>query len=347
MDGQEATIVVVGAGVIGLTTAFEILRKGQTKVAIISEEFHNDLDSSTNYTSTRAGAHYRPFPSVTPADLRELHYKHRTQARFRELALKEPHCSIEFMPGIEYFSEPSEKVLNLDKGYTEETSKFEVLKQDQLPPGIKFGTRYETWCVNPVLYLDFLVRKLTLLGVVLHRKKLDSLKQVYDIIPNVKKIVNCTGKGLQYNGGYDKKSFGIRGQTLLVKSSCLLYNHLTITYQLPNQIWCFVIPRPLGGGLIIGGTKTDQTSKEPIALETEELLANGKKYFPEIFAEDFEIVKINVGFRPARVGGSLVGEDADHPDVLNAYGAAGMGYELSFGIAEQIASLVSGPLAKL
>ncbi|CAA7270242.1 unnamed protein product [Cyclocybe aegerita] len=59
-------VIVVGAGVIGLTTALCILEKGDYEVEIIAQTFPTD-PKSVNYTSHWAGAHY-----VSSAETRSL-----------------------------------------------------------------------------------------------------------------------------------------------------------------------------------------------------------------------------------------------------------------------------------
>ena len=78
----------------------------------------------------------------------------------------------------------------------------------------------------------------------------------------------------------------IRGQTLLIKpppspqkwnqSKCQ-YLDKTITYQLKDGSWSFVIHRPLNGGVILGGMKQIGDSFLGInESDTEQLIEMGK-----------------------------------------------------------------------
>ena len=81
--------------------------------------------------------------------------------------------------------------------------------------------------------------------------------------------------------------------------------------------------------------------------DTEQLIEMGKKYFPDLMTQDvnvnngkpfFEILRVNVGLRPARKTGlRLDVEQYDNKQyVINNYGAGGMGYELSYGAAIKV-----------
>jgi len=118
---------------------------------------------------------------------------------------------------------------------------------------------------------------------------------------------------------------------------------VTITRQNADGSWSFCIPRPLEGGTIIGGTKQPHNwNPNPSPEIRAQLLENASKWFP--FTPEsqgkFDVIRDIVGRRPAREGGvrieaEKVGMD-DYKTIVHAYGAAGRGYELSWGIAEDV-----------
>lgn len=118
---------------------------------------------------------------------------------------------------------------------------------------------------------------------------------------------------------------------------------MTITRQNADGSWSFCIPRPLEGGTIIGGTKQPHNwNHNPSPEIRAQLLENASKWFP--FTPEsqgkFDVIRDIVGRRPAREGGvrieaEKVGID-DYKTIVHAYGAAGRGYELSWGIAEDV-----------
>lgn len=180
-------------------------------------------------------------------------------------------------------------------------------------------------------------------NVKFEKKNFLSLKRVFEMNPDVI-LINATGKGLQYHGGYDNECYTIRGQTLLVRppKDCP-YLEKTITHQSKEGFWTFLIPRPLYGGVILGGTKQPNDSYRTARNEdTLAISSRAKTLFPGLFRNGvLDIISINVGFRPARNGGLRIEmEKVNDNVVIHAYGAGGMGYELSYGIGTKVKDIL-------
>lgn len=62
----------------------------------------------------------------------------------------------------------------------------------------------------------------------------------------IQAVINTTGRGLN-----DPDSFPSRGQFIIVSNQC----DKTISHHWANGSSTVIIPRPLGGGTVIGGTK--------------------------------------------------------------------------------------------
>lgn len=336
-------VVVVGAGVIGLSCALTLSEAGH-KVKVIAAHFPTDPLNS-RYTSPWAGAHYRPFPSHTEKDHEDAMLTRVTYDYFKKVAVEEPGSSVKWIEGIDLLEKKGIYGLSA-KGYYEDIDLLKELPRDQLPNGVEFGASYKTWVLNSPLYIQHLMRKLTFEhGVTFTRAEIISLKQVAQAYPG-HVVVNASGTGLQWEGGYDPDSFEIRGQTLLVRApkGCSYFDR-TITHQSDDGLWTFVIPRPLHGGIILGGTKQlNDYQSTPKEEDTKALIKRARTLFPELFIDgELDIRNINVGFRPARKGGMRVDvEKFAGTTVINAYGAGGMGYELSYGVGKKVEQLVAG-----
>jgi glycine/D-amino acid oxidase-like deaminating enzyme len=131
------------------------------------------------------------------------------------------------------------------------------------------------------------------------------------------------------------------GQTCIVANTATA----TITRQNADGTWTFVIPRPLHGGTIIGGTKEERDQESSPRPETRrKLLEAGAKAFPELLDADgkFRVIRDIVGRRPSRTGGMrLESEDLGNGRrVIHAYGAGGRGVEMSRGVAENVLDLI-------
>lgn len=130
----------------------------------------------------------------------------------------------------------------------------------------------------------------------------------------------------------------------------------TITAQNSDGSWSFVIPRGFNGGTVIGGTKDiNDWSLEPSLDTRRRILEAAKRIIPEscnqpVGVESAEVANVQViadivGRRPARDGGMRVETETrdsavGSQHVVHAYGAGGRGYELSWGIANEVQQLV-------
>lgn len=129
------------------------------------------------------------------------------------------------------------------------------------------------------------------------------------------------------------------GQTCVVANNC----PATVTRQNCDGSWTFCVPRGFSGGTVIGGTKEPNNwDTEPSEEVRRQLLDALARTYPSIRDENFRVVRDIVGRRPTRKGGIRL-EKEQHDErfsVIHAYGLGGRGYELSWGVAEQVARLL-------
>lgn len=306
-----------------------------------------------DYTSPWAGAHYRPIPGTTAQAKREASQGQRTYEQFKTLSASEPDAGIKFIEGIEYLENPPAEYL--DKDIVDNTychlDEFRVLDGSELPAGVRWGARYTTFVVNSPVYCAFLLRKIVSNGGRTKECTLSSLEEAFSLDSHVRAVVNCSGRGFG-----DPKSFIIRGmpcsclylgpkitvpgQTCLVQNPC----SMTLTRQNDDGSWSFCVPRPLGGGTIIGGTKQPNDWDPNPSPETRaKVLEDAARWFPFAGGErKFNVIRDIVGRRPAREGGMRIEAEkkAGNKFVFHAYGAGGRGFELSRGAAEDVGLLM-------
>ncbi|KFY03332.1 hypothetical protein O988_01563 [Pseudogymnoascus sp. VKM F-3808] len=361
-------IIVIGAGVLGLSCAFQLSKSGYA-VTIIARDLPADL--SVAYASPWAGAHFRPIPITTPAESIEHGFVTQTSSRFAALAANNPSAGIAFVRGVEYFDAPSAKYTDLDPamGFCT-SSQFRVLRPDELPGGgsgnIKWGCEYEAWVLNSPVYLAWLERHLQLEGVVILRRTLSAIEEAVSVAraelgkPDLEPlaVVNASGMGFA-----DPECFPSRGQFLLVSNPC----KETISHHWADGTSTVIIPRPLSGGTLIGGSKEEGNwSQEPCAKTTAAILKRVSELCPEMLTPPvnnpegpraLHLLKTNVGRRPMRRGGLRVekevltrvetGDDGLSTyrapmTVIHCYGAGGSGYKVSWGVASKVQDLISG-----
>ncbi|KAM0524104.1 hypothetical protein ACHAPE_001359 [Trichoderma viride] len=349
-----SSIVVIGAGVIGLSAALRLQQAGHS-VTIIAKDFPTPYEAANkraliNYSSQWAGAHNRWVLPTNPAEQREHGFSLTTYRHMEATMAKFPEAGITFMKGIEYFdvAPPVHGDLNEEKALELGLEEFKRLgKQDFPDDKVTYGYEYKTWCLNPMIYCSFLLRQFHILGGKIMSMELRGVNEAFLVksLPGVQVVVNCSGIGFN-----DAAMFPTRGQT------CLVSNPSAITYtrQYADGTWSFCIPRNFHGGTIIGGTKEpDNWDPEPSAETRARLLSNAAANHPALEADGpLQPLGDIVGRRPTRRGGTrLEREDIPAGDIkglqddaarsiVHAYGLGGRGYELSWGVAEEVLELV-------
>ncbi|KAK3383713.1 amino acid oxidase [Lasiosphaeria ovina] len=361
-------IVVIGAGVIGLSAAIALEEAGYD-VTIVARDFPGPAETfdglqHINFSSPWAGAHNRWVPPLPSGEgLREHRFALTTFARMRALAsaATEPTAhGITFMKGIEYVDAGAAVLADVYGPLTEARAQsadfampgFRLLGADDFPDArVAWGCEYDTWCVNPMVYCAFLLRRFVFRGGRVARRELRAVAEVF-ALPAVDAqvrrggvvdaVVNASGVGF---GGPEDGVFPTRGQTCLVANTC----DATVTRQHADGSWTFCVPRGFEGGTIVGGTKEpDSWDLLPSLAVRERLLHSMAATYPPILdgaaGGGFTVIRDVVGRRPTRKAGLrlegelLPGAAAAGGDgfVMHAYGLGGRGYELSWGVAEGV-----------
>jgi len=350
MSPANEPIVVIGAGVTGLSVA-NLLQSEypQTSITIIAAETPTTSSPSADYASMWAGAHYRPIPRSTPQLEEEWEMALRTAERMKQIANEVPEAGVGLMMGVEYLETLPDEVLALKTGdvYASPGDAFRVFGPTELPVGVQWGCEYQCYCINVPLYSRWLLDQFMSRGGRLIHHRLSRATEVFEVargkgIGKVSTVVNCSGR----NFDQDPKMQIIRGQTALVKQQ---YSK-TVTRQNRDGSWVFLIPRPQGGGTIVGGTKeTGDLETRPRPETRKKLLQRCVETFPDFVnsIEEFEVLKDNVGRRPWREGGYRIEIESTGPDsrIVHGYGAGGRGYELSWAAAERVVGLVKDCVA--
>jgi len=345
MAPSAPPLLVIGAGIFGLSTANALQDSFPDRdIHIIAAETPNTSLPTASYASMWAGAHYRPIPAGSPQLEAEMQLGWRTNEVMKRIARKSPESGVQIMQGVEYLERPPPENLILKTGdvVAGVDDGFRVFGKDELPEGAAWGCEYKAYCVNVPMYCSWLLGRFQKRGGKLIHRMLADAEGAFAAAEQggfgqAKTVVNCSGN----NFGLDPRMKVLRGQTVLVSNEY----HKTVTRQMADGTWAVLIPRPRGGGTIVGVSKEIGDMEEKPRPETSEtLLRNSIRYFPDFVAriEDFHILKENVGRRPWREGGLRmeVEEVPGARQIVHGYGAGGRGYELSWGVAEQLVKLV-------
>ncbi|KAK6389350.1 D-amino acid oxidase, partial [Oleoguttula sp. CCFEE 5521] len=165
-----ANIVVLGAGVSGLTTALLLARKGH-KVTIIAKHMPGDYD--IEYASPWAGANSLP---VAKPGSKAQQYETDTWHELEKLATNLPEAGVHLQNNHIYrrakdadsaVGDWFKELIREDAWFKDVLPNFRVLDKSELPPGIDSGTGFTSVCINTALYLPWLASQCLKLGATL------------------------------------------------------------------------------------------------------------------------------------------------------------------------------------
>jgi glycine/D-amino acid oxidase-like deaminating enzyme len=151
------------------------------------------------------------------------------------------------------------------------------------------------------------VKTLESLGGRLKRGSFDSLQSAIDQYKDADTLINCTALGSYYlKDVQDHAMYGLRGQTVVVRAPHIKHQ-LYKDVGFYDQFCTYIIPRG-DGTVVLGGTMDrGNNNTEPEPELTRAILENCYKLHPYLThhkgPDAFDIVSVNVGFRPGREGG--------------------------------------------
>ncbi|KAF7715988.1 Uncharacterized protein PECH_004587 [Penicillium ucsense] len=348
-------IVVVGAGVTGLTTALLLSKDSSNDVTVIAKHMPGDTD--IEYASPWAGASYLPFGAKGSQN---AEYEQATWPPLRDLAQNNPESGIHFQD-ITVQNRLKDQQTVTGKWAAELTSSspwfkdlmpnFRNLPADQLPPGIDNAQTFTSVCINPAIYLPWLVTQCMKGGCVLKRAVLSHIADAADAHHSGVKadvVVNCTGLGSRKLGGVtDGQVHPIRGQILMVRNDPGSMTTISGSDDGSEEV-AYIFPRAAGGGTIIGGTyQKDNWDPLPDPNFANRIMQRALKLDPRLVkpgqgVEGLDVIRHGVGLRPGRTDGVRIEKDqVNGVKIVHNYGHGGFGYQVSWSCAEKAARLVS------
>ncbi|KAL2153700.1 hypothetical protein VTH82DRAFT_4855 [Thermothelomyces myriococcoides] len=348
-----STIVVLGAGVSGLTCALLLAKQKGNAVTVVAKHMPGDYD--IEYTSPWAGA------NVLPMNLeKDSRWERRTWPEMRRLAAEVPEAGLHFQTARvlrrKVDVETGNKValadglFQLSPWYKEVMDNYRELPASELPPGIHSGAEFTSVCINTAIYLPWLVGQCARHGVVFRRAVLKHISEAASMSHSGRRadvVVNASGLlACRLGGVMDAKVQPARGQIVLVRNEAGGVMPTTSGCDDGADEVVYVMQRACGGGTILGGTYQKgnwEANPDPNtalrimkrAVETHPELTGGKGI------EALDVIRHGVGLRPWREGGVRIEKELiDGTWVVHNYGHAGWGYQGSYGCAERVVELV-------
>ncbi|KAJ5690396.1 hypothetical protein N7462_004788 [Penicillium macrosclerotiorum] len=368
-------IVVLGAGVSGLTTAYLLSQDPNNNVTVLAKHMPGDYD--IEYASPWAGANYMP---VGSEGSNHQAWERATWPALEEITLKYPEAGIQFLGKYchtvsympyertsltghadtliynrkkdqgsatgKWFSE----LVQPNPWYKDVVPKFEAIPNDQLGPSIDNAQKFVSVCINTAIYLPWLVGQCVKNGTVFERavfKHIADAAHSHHSGQKADVVVNCTGLSSRFLGGVvDEKLQPARGQIVIVRNDPGPMVSVSGTDDGEDEAM-YIMTRAAGGGTILGGSyQKGDWNPLPDPNLANRIMARAVAAAPQLVEkgqgiEGLSIIRHGVGLRPLRDGGPRIEKDQiDGVQVVHNYGHGGFGYQASFGCAESAVLLV-------
>ncbi|MCD6639964.1 MAG: FAD-binding oxidoreductase [Nocardioides sp.] len=301
-------VIVVGAGVIGLTSAVRLLEAGY-RVDVLARELPLET------TSAVAAAIWSPYSAPQQHVVR---WARRSYDVLADLAADEA-SGVVLREGTEVFRGEApdlwwRQALPPGAGPDRETS---------LPSGYDSGWTMRLPVVEMPQHLRWLARRVEDLGGTLTRMNLSSLPEPEGVL-----VVNAGGLGAKHLGA-DPSVHPVRGQVVVVEQLGL--DRWTVESEGPT----YVIPR--SRDVVVGGTaEPGEWSRTPDPAVAADVLRRATRLVPELARA--KVLRHRVGLRPGRPEVRLERQG----DVIHCYGHGGCGVTVAWGCAEDVVGLADG-----
>lgn len=303
-----ARVIVVGAGVVGLSCAVRLLEAGHT-VDVVAR----DLPLET--TSAVAAALWYPY--------RAYPYERVTawsRSSYRELETLAglDDTGVRMLAGTEVH-----RTRQSDPWWREAVPA--LTRVSALGPPYVDAWSFVAPVVEMPVYLRWLTARVEQLGATLTRMALPALPNQDEV------VVNATGLGARRMAD-DTTMVPVRGQVVHVEQVGL------DRWWLDSSGPVYVVPR--SHDIVVGGTdEPGEWDRRPDPDVAKRILERAVELVPELARA--RVVGHRVGLRPARPEVRLEVEETDGTRVVHCYGHGGAGVTLSWGCADEVARLVS------
>ncbi|KAG1754958.1 uncharacterized protein EDB91DRAFT_262378 [Suillus paluster] len=363
----DQSLVVLGAGVIGLTIAYlaALTEDVSFNIRVVARELPaEDMDSQG--LENNQGANWAPM-ELGGRDQRVREWEQKT---FNKLWDMIPTGLVKLLPARAYAAQEGNAS---DLWWKDLAQNIRILPPSDIPEPFKAGVAFDTISVNPVEYLPWLQSELISRGVTFERRNVRSLDELRNLVGPDGILVNASSLGSRsIIGVEDTKLYPIRGQTILVHAPGL---QECLMGELKTEEVTYIIPRPgtgQPGTAILGGTYQSRSWDTSLDMQiAKRIFDRCAALAPCLKSAESRIMKHNVGLRPAREGGPRVEleriplplqsthglvpcnesptNDRDHDQgsmlVVHAYGFGPGGYQRSWGAAEEVLGLIKAQVA--
>jgi len=317
---DDVDVLVIGAGVSGLTTAIR-LAEADWRVRIWS------ADPPEATTSFAGGAMWGPY-LVEPLDKVRI-WSRQTLDELRKLASL-PDTGVRLVAGIEASRTPAEP-----PEWADQLDGFRMCQDSELPKGFATGWRFAAPLVDMPVYLAYLRGRLARAGVVVEARRVDSLDEAA-VASRI--VVNCSGIGARELVP-DPGLTAIRGQLVVVENPGITEFFAEDTGLSEDLLHIY----PHGDAVVLGGLAVpDDWDLQVDPAVAAAIVARCAEVHLRL--RDAPVLGHRVGLRPTRVCVRVERTVVGDTPVVHNYGHGGAGVTLSWGCATEVGDLLLAEL---
>lgn len=318
MAAVPEQMVVVGAGVSGLTTAICLAEAGHP-VRVWAAE------SPPDTTSAVAGALWGPVFTEPVAET--LAWTGDSLRVFRELA-RDPATGVRLAPALTVGALPPAGELPPQVGLIPELRPADPA---ELPAGFAAGFRATMPLIDMPRYLGYLTQRLAAAGGRIERRRVDSLAEAAAVAPVV---LDCAGLGA-HELAADRQLRPVFGQHVVLTNPGL--DELFLELATGTE-WTSFFPHP--HRIVCGGVSIpDRWDTTPDPELGARILRRCRAIEPRL--HDAEVIETVTGLRPDRPAVRVEAESLGAARCVHNYGHGGNGVALSWGCARAAARLAT------
>jgi D-amino-acid oxidase len=301
-------ITVVGAGVIGLSTALALEEHGHD-VRVVAAATEDAI------TSAVAGASWFPYRVGPPA--RVAAWAATTRAWLDPL-VGDPSAGVDLVTGYEITDETAEA-----PPPPWWAAHVEVSRAPAPVTGGPLAWRFQSACIEPLRLMAWLTARLR--GPIERRQVTDLAAEPGDV------VVNCSGLAARELAG-DPEISGLLGQVVITEPGGVDRSFTLTDHRRLDEVF-YVIPRRTE--LVLGGCTLPWPPGAPPVVDPE-ITARVLGQARALGLAVGPVKRVRAGLRPYRAEVRLERDGR----IIHNYGHGGAGYTLSRGCAEEVAQLV-------